>query len=134
MSFTRKNRSLRLAALLGSVLVLGGFAAQAEVPVPDVPKARAGVEHCVEDTDVMRKQHYSFMLHQRDETTYGGIRTSKHSLKACISCHVQPRADGSFPSHDEPDHFCSSCHNYAAVKVDCFDCHADKDPEGASGK
>jgi hypothetical protein len=24
------------------------------------------------------------------------------------------------------DHFCQSCHNYAAVKIDCFECHSSK--------
>jgi hypothetical protein len=29
-----------------------------------------------------------------------------------------------------PQHFCRSCHDYAAVKVDCFECHASR-PEAA---
>lgn len=134
MSFIGNSAFGRWAGVLGGVCLLLSMVAHAEVPRPEVPDAREGVAHCVEDADVMRKQHYSFILHQRDDTMYDGIRTSKHSFKACIACHVQPRADGSFPSHDEPDHFCSSCHNYAAVQVDCFDCHADKDPEGAAGQ
>ena len=24
------------------------------------------------------------------------------------------------------DLFCSTCHNFAAVNIDCFECHADK--------
>lgn len=134
MSLLRKKTTFGFAVLLGSLLAVGAFPLQAEVPLPEVPKARAGVEHCVEDTKVMRKKHYSFILHQRDDTMYGGIRTSKHAFKECIACHIQPRADGSFPTHEDPDHFCSACHNYAAVNVDCFDCHADKDIEGASGR
>ena len=45
-------------------------------------------EACVEPTDVMRKEHYLFLLHQRDETVVNGIRTKNHSLANCIDCHV----------------------------------------------
>ena len=37
-------------------------------------------EACVEPTDVMRKEHYLFLLHQRDKTVIDGIRTKNHSL------------------------------------------------------
>ena len=26
----------------------------------------------------------------------------------------------------EPEHFCRSCHDYAAVTIDCFQCHASR--------
>ena len=32
---------------------------------------------------------------------------------------------------DAPGQFCSSCHEYAAVKIDCFTCHAAKPAPGA---
>jgi len=34
-------------------------------------------EACVEPTDLMRKEHYMFLLHQRDETVVDGVRTKK---------------------------------------------------------
>src|SRR5687767_15571083 len=87
--------------------------------IPAVPKAKG--EHCVEPTEVMRRDHMKFILHQRDDTVHGGIRTSKHSLKGCIDCHVTADASGKYPSIESNDHFCSACHNYTAVKVDCFE-------------
>ena len=28
--------------------------------------------------------------------------------------------------YPDPDHFCAGCHLYASVKIDCFECHADR--------
>jgi hypothetical protein len=80
-------------------------------------------EQCVEDTDVMRKNHMKFLLHQRDETMRRGIRTKQYSLKECINCHVPP-AEEAQAARSEEGHFCMNCHVYAGVKIDCFECHA----------
>lgn len=83
-------------------------------------------DKCVEPTDVMRAQHHIFINHQSHETVVNGIRTKKYSLNNCINCHIKPLADGSYPSVKTEEHFCSACHIAAAVKVECFDCHASK--------
>ena len=54
---------------------------------PILPPAKG--EQCVEPTDIMREIHYEFILHHRDATVHDGIRTTKHSLKNCINCHIQ---------------------------------------------
>ena len=55
------------------------------------------------------------------------IRTTKHSLKNCIDCHITPNAKGEYARYsDSKQHFCASCHEFAAVKIDCFMCHADR--------
>jgi len=92
------------------------------VPMPNEVEGKG--EQCVEPIEVMRRDHMNFILHQRDETMHKGIRTKQHSLKECINCHVQPTADGSYPSIKTKEHFCNSCHTYAAVHIDCFQCHA----------
>jgi len=88
------------------------------VPKPVIEAARGG--QCVEPSDVMRRKHPQYLMHQRDDTLRGGIRGAKYSLKACIECHASP-ATGSVAA--APTNFCISCHSYAAVKVDCFECH-----------
>lgn len=99
---------------------------------PIIPKAKemANPEtKCVEPVDVMRKNHMNLILHQRDDTLRLGIRPEKykgHSLKECIGCHNAPGTDGKVARVAEREHFCNSCHSYAAVKIDCFDCHTDK--------
>jgi len=82
-------------------------------------------EKCVEPTDVMRRGHMDLIQHQRDETMHKGIRgiTAKHSLKGCIDCHVGYDDKGEAVSVDDKGQFCQSCHNYAAVSIDCFSCH-----------
>lgn len=80
-------------------------------------------DQCVEPTDYMRRYHMDVLLHQRDETVLKGIRTKKHSLVGCINCHTKQDGHGqNIPINDEGQ-FCESCHTYAAVKIDCFQCH-----------
>lgn len=114
---------------LGTAAMLS-LAAYADSLVPVPPKAKENADPttlCVEPVADMRKNHMEYILHQRDDTLRTGIRTSKHSLKACISCHNAPsEKDGKVASIDDADHFCSTCHTFAAVKIDCFECHADK--------
>lgn len=103
-------------------------------PVPPKAKAKASEKtQCVEPIAEMRKNHMEFLLHKRDETMREGVRTKTHSLTECIDCHVTPNDKGEFARIGDDEHFCSSCHNYAAVNVDCFDCHSDL-PEAASNK
>jgi hypothetical protein len=88
-------------------------------------------DQCVEDPAWMRSNHFETVLHQRDETVLRGIRTQKHSLKNCIDCHVAPNESGEYARYsNSEEHFCASCHAYAAVSIDCFQCHADR-PESA---
>lgn len=118
---------LPLVALGGVLCALPG-AVFAETPVPQIPEARAkaGPNGCVEPVDEMRTNHMNYILHQRDLTMYDGIRTKQHSLVECINCHVTPGKDGSYPSHNSRDHFCGTCHEYAAVSIDCFQCHTSR--------
>jgi len=101
---------------------------------PVLPKAKMKASEkteCVEPVAEMRKNHMEFLKHKRDETMREGVRTKKHSLIECIDCHVTPNDKGEYARIGEDGHFCSSCHNYAAVNVDCFDCHSDL-PENAA--
>jgi predicted CXXCH cytochrome family protein len=127
------------ALLLGLVFVLSlfvttcGASAQeasrvALAPVP--PKAQRGP--CVADTDTMRRDHMTMLKHQRDATVHGGVRGKPEGLTNCIECHAVKGADGKFVKYDSPKHFCRGCHDYAAVAVDCFQCHASR-PEAKTG-
>jgi hypothetical protein len=95
--------------------------------LPVVPEAQRRVSEaqgCVEPTADMRRNHMKYILHQRDETMHQGIRTKQHSLEECINCHVSSAPDA--PRVSSEQHFCNSCHTYAAVNIDCFECHADR--------
>jgi hypothetical protein len=104
--------------------LLAHTAAVADVPIPKVPKGKG--DHCVEDTEFMRKNHMELLLHQRDETMHRGIRTKKYSLENCLDCHAVKGDDNQPVGADDPRHFCNSCHGYVAVKIDCFGCHPSK--------
>ena len=94
--------------------------------LPDVPEPTNGSEKCVLPESEMKKNHMMHILHQRDKTMRQGIRTKQFSLKECINCHVPENSTARF---GDDKHFCSSCHNYAGVTIDCFQCHADR-PSG----
>jgi hypothetical protein len=119
-------------ALLAPTLQLG---AAERVSVPVLPEARSRVsdtQGCVEPTAVMRRDHMTFLMHQRDRTVHEGIRTKRHSLVECIACHVSTDASGKPVPIDAAGQFCQSCHAFAGVEMDCFECHAATPADSAS--
>jgi len=120
------NRLLRIAFLMTGLTLLLPATGSAGTPLPVIHEPEGEGVECVEPEDVMRRDHMNFILHQRDETMHDGIRTSKYSFAECIECHVQPDENGHVASVDSEDHFCNGCHEYAAVTIDCFECHADR--------
>ncbi len=109
----------------GSSAAAGGMSTPNAVPQPLIEKARAGTQ-CVADPAFMRRNHMNLLKHQRDDTLRGGVRTGRHSLKECIACHASQTTQSVNASSSD---FCQSCHAYAAVKIDCFECHASKPPD-----
>ena len=119
------NRVLAAAALLLSA------AAGAATPLPEIAPGKG--DKCVEPTEDMRRHHMEYLLHQRDETMHRGIRTKRHSLKNCIECHAVKDQSGAYVTVEDKRHFCRTCHNYAAVTIDCFECHrSTPEPSSAS--
>ena len=98
------------------------------VPMPVIPTGLG--DSCVEDTDFMRRNHMDMLKHQRDETMLKGVRNKQHSLKECINCHAVYGPDAVPLTVASPQHFCRSCHDYAAVSIDCFQCHASRPDTG----
>jgi hypothetical protein len=81
-------------------------------------------EACVEPTELMRKEHYMFLLHQRDDTVIDGVRTKKHSFANCIDCHVSYDEHGKAIPINSEGQFCQECHVKTATNITCFSCHA----------
>jgi len=101
---------------------------------PTPPKAKMNFSEnskCVKPIDDIRRNHMELLKHKRDLTLREGVRTKTDSLVECIDCHVTPNEKGEYARISEDGHFCSSCHNYAGVSIDCFDCHSDL-PEDAA--
>jgi hypothetical protein len=110
-----------IAALVALIAALAAAPAAAADLGPVVPAAKPGT-HCVADPALMRRDHMVFLKHQRDVTVHQGIQ-GKFSLTDCVDCHASA-ATGSVAA--APGDFCVSCHRYAAVSIDCFECHATK--------
>lgn len=98
---------------------------------PNGPKLDIGKGgQCVEDPKFMRSNHMKLIVHQRDLTVRQGIRGSKYSLANCVECHAS-KVNHSVLGSDQ--NFCQGCHTYAAVKIDCFECHSSKPAEYMRG-
>ncbi len=99
-----------------------------------VPKPNIVIENkdgqCVAPPEEMRRNHMEMLKHQRKLTLREGVRGSKVSLNGCIECHASKKT-GSVIGSD--DNFCQTCHAYAAVKLDCWDCHQPKAGHKATG-
>ena len=115
------------AAMMFAVGISPVSAQQAEAPswMPKPPKATGG-DKCDNDPQWMRRWHMKILSHKRDETMRQGIRTDKYSLKRCITCHAVKNDAGKYITVKDKRHFCRSCHDYAAVRMDCFSCHASR--------
>ena len=81
-------------------------------------------EQCVEPTEMMQKDHFGYLYHQRDKTVIDGIRTKQHSLANCVDCHVSYDKNGTAIPINSEGQFCQTCHVQTAVNIDCFTCHA----------
>ncbi|MFT5811978.1 MAG: hypothetical protein ACI9KM_002751 [Rubritalea sp.] len=118
--------------LLVTALLTEGIAAEQVVAssfgnvVTPQPQKPQDALSCVEPVEVMRRDHMKFLLHERDLAVIEGIRSPKYSLTGCIDCHAQPVEGAEVVRIDNPDHFCAECHQYTSVKIDCFECHADR--------
>lgn len=126
----KKLMHITLNAIAGcAFMALSAFAFAGEKPsfAPKVPHPTNGSTECVQPEDEMKKNHMNYLLHQRDQTMHEGIRTKTYSLKECINCHVPENSEVRF---GDDKHFCSSCHNFAAVSIDCFQCHMDRPMKG----
>jgi len=128
------KRLLALGAVVLTTAALAAWAGSDDqpkaggAPRPVITKAVKG-EQCVEPTDIMRRDHMKFLDHHRDKAVIEGVRTKKYSLKECINCHASEKTGSVAAAKDD---FCVSCHSYAAVKIDCFDCHSTKPKASAA--
>ena len=130
-TFISSLRILLLATLLGTLPLAFATAADepassfGDIAIPS-PTKPADAANCVEPVEVMRRDHMKFLMHQRDATVLDGERDSKYSLTGCMDCHNPADTGTEVIRYENPQHFCASCHNYASVNIDCFECHADR--------
>lgn len=123
-----------VAAWVGIASLALGFAADViageRTPRPAIEPAQAGTQ-CVAEPALMRREHPNLLRHQRDVTVHRGVRQGRDSLQGCVACHAS-QATGSVAQ--AKGDFCSSCHAYAAVQIDCFECHASRPAQAVAVK
>ena len=119
---------LCLIAIMGMMLFSPLIASDSLRPTITISKAQG--DQCVLPADEIRRVHPGILKHDRIATVREGIRTVKSgkelqgSLKACVNCHAIKEKD-EYVRVDNPKHFCKSCHIFAGVSFDCFQCHRD---------
>ena len=124
------TRTLGALAALACVAFAAAGALASDTAASRVPKPTVAISapgKCVEDTAFMLRNHMELLKHHRDRTVHEGVRTTQHSLANCVNCHASPKTGRVTGSKDA---FCESCHRYAAVKLDCFECHTDRQSAG----
>jgi hypothetical protein len=109
-----------LVAILLALAALQPIAARAagRVPQPQFEVDRSTT--CVAPPQEIRRTHMELLKHRRDQTVRTGVRGGKTALETCIDCHAGKTTGSVIGS---PDAFCQSCHAYAGVQLDCFECH-----------
>ena len=132
--FLSVTSSLLLLVSLVGVSGCGSEPPQIESKITKALKKFDTEEQNVAHKAEMRKYHMDHLKHKRDLTMYGGIRTAEDSLAGCINCHVPAPVADKVVRHTDPEHFCTTCHAYVSVQIDCFQCHADHPdkPESAT--
>jgi len=106
---------------------------------PKITVSKAEGDKCVRPPAEIRRLHPDMLRHDRIQTMRKGVRAQADgkgldgSLKACINCHAikDTKDDSGYVRIDNNEHFCVSCHKFAAVTIDCFQCHRDI-PQGDS--
>lgn len=113
-------------------------------------------KECVESPEYMRQNHMQLLLQWRDakvrdgQTVYINSKGKAYDISlegTCLKCHNDKPVVDSVASNsakpnvsasnaatmnltsDGSNQFCFSCHNYASVKPNCWNCHSD--PRGA---
>ncbi|CAG0951841.1 hypothetical protein BURK2_00241 [Burkholderiales bacterium] len=119
-----------LTAVLIAVLAGLAFAAARDsvpgrAPVFDAPRG----ERCIADVAEMRRNHMRHLVHQRDAVVREGKRQAGQGLQDCITCHAGEKSASVLGETG----FCASCHRYAAVAIDCFECHSPKAATAQTG-
>jgi len=111
----------RLGHLLATLVLCAPLLAGADgprTPQPAIVIEKPGT--CIAPAGEMRRNHPDMLRHQRDLTVRAGTRGTRVRLAACIECHAS-HVNGSVLGSKE--NFCQGCHQYAAVRLDCFECH-----------
>lgn len=87
--------------------------------VPD-PKIITTEKQCIESTQYMRDSHMDLLDEWRWSVVREGDRTYIASDGKEWTISIR---DTCMECHSNKAEFCDTCHDYAGIKPDCWDCH-----------
>ncbi|MEW6067867.1 MAG: sulfate reduction electron transfer complex DsrMKJOP subunit DsrJ [Nitrospirota bacterium] len=91
-----------------------------KVDTPEILKLPENERKCVESKEYIKREHMKLLNQWRDwvvrdgNTLYTSSSGKQYTISlqnTCMECHSNKK------------NFCDECHNYAAVKPYCWDCH-----------
>lgn len=138
-SFLKSNGLHKLPLTVAGLALIASFNtvnASQDGLGPKITIQESSGKSCVLPSEQMRREHPDLLKHDRIQTMREGVRAQVDgskldgSLKQCVNCHAVKDDNNKFVRIDNDQHFCVSCHKYAAVTIDCFQCHRDI-PEGS---
>ena len=112
-----------IGLLLFGLTAFAGDATDSAGRVPEPVIAQGKGTACVKSTEYMRRNHMKLLLQERYQEVHFGLRNKNNSLENCVNCHASRKNDSVLGTNQN---FCQSCHSYAAVDIDCFQCHSSK--------
>lgn len=118
-------RSLTLLLGLSGAMLQAGCTG--ETPAPEIAEARD--QPCVEEAETMRRDHPRILAQEKAAAVVDGRRTPERGLRGCVECHGDSEDTPVRLEPAEPQ-FCASCHQYAGVSNNCFECHSSR-PDGS---
>ncbi len=95
----------------------------------DTQTASQQAAHCIiaEDNAQVRRVHGRWINQHRYPAQRALAYPDEYRVQACINCHVpESKNDQAVRITHTETHFCATCHTYVAVRLDCFECHADR--------
>lgn len=122
-----KSRALigtGLLIFLALVLLPAWYAAarpgSGQAPELELPRDSAT---CIEDVETMRSHHVALLNEWRNLVVRDGLRTDTSSTGVVRPMSLTGTCLG---CHGKAETFCTRCHDYSAVKLPCWDCHAEE--------
>ena len=114
-----------LCIVMTPLLMSQGRAAPAPTPSLDTPAitglaAIEGQASCVEPAEYMRAEHMQLLNTWRTDSVRFGATIYTSSTGVAYEISLK---DSCLHCHSNRTQFCDSCHTYAAVDLNCWNCH-----------
>ena len=99
-------------------------------PAPELVLTERGKElnhgNCVMPTDYMKSEHMQLLDLWRHQVVRNAKRTFVNSSGQAFNMSI---SNTCLDCHANKAEFCDRCHDYASVRVYCWDCHIDNPKE-----